>query len=155
MRFLEIVVLSGIDGKSDIVTLKKGVLSIVHSFYESSNELSDVDKKKMIIETAAKLIKDDINSLKSSREYYPSCTDISSTPKNLEFLPDSLKMLLVNMLPGNSDTKIASIGLSIVQCCRPKGVLAPLQIGLGVQLHHHFESRFLIDTLNSLGFSCS
>lgn len=33
-------------------------------------------------------------------------------------------------------------------------VVAPLQIGLGIQMHHHFGSRFLIDRLYNLGF-CS
>ena len=31
----------------------------------------------------------------------------------------------------------------------------PLQIGLGVQLHHHYASRILIDTLHKHGFCCS
>ena len=30
-----------------------------------------------------------------------------------------------------------------------------LQVGLGVQLHHHFASRFLIDSLHQHGFCCS
>jgi len=30
-----------------------------------------------------------------------------------------------------------------------------LQIGLGVQMHHHFQSKFLIESLNSHGFCCS
>ncbi|KAJ8358218.1 hypothetical protein AAFF_G00022320 [Aldrovandia affinis] len=51
--------------------------------------------------------------------------------------------------------KTASIGQAIMQATRPKVILAPLQIGLGVQLHHHFASRFLIDTLHQLGFCCS
>ena len=38
---------------------------------------------------------------------------------------------------------------------RPSALLAPLQIGLAVQMHHHFASRFLVDTLNKLGFCSS
>ncbi len=34
-------------------------------------------------------------------------------------------------------------------------ILAPHQLGLGIQLHHHFASKYLIDTLNTHGFSCS
>ena len=34
-------------------------------------------------------------------------------------------------------------------------LIAPLQIGLGVQLHHHFASKFLIDTLYNMGFCIS
>ena len=34
-------------------------------------------------------------------------------------------------------------------------MLAPLQLGLAVQMHHHFASRFLVDTLSSHGFCSS
>ena len=40
--------------------------------------------------------------------------------------------------------KIASIGQAIMQAARPQVLLAPLQFGLGVQMHHHFRSCFLI-----------
>ena len=51
--------------------------------------------------------------------------------------------------------KIASIGQAIIQAVRPRVLLAPLQIGLAVQLHHHYASRFLVDSLHHLGFCCS
>jgi hypothetical protein len=34
-------------------------------------------------------------------------------------------------------------------------LIVPLQIGLAVQMHHTFGSMFLIDSLNSCGFSSS
>ena len=52
-------------------------------------------------------------------------------------------------------TKVAAIGQAIMQATRPRVLLAPLQVGLGVQLHHHYASRFLFDTLYKLGFCCS
>ena len=51
--------------------------------------------------------------------------------------------------------KIASIGQAIMQAARPRVLLAPLQFGLGVQMHYHFGSRFLIDALHCHGFSCA
>ena len=51
--------------------------------------------------------------------------------------------------------KIAAIGQAIMQAARPRVLLAPLQFGLGVQMHHHFASRFLIDSLHKHGFCCS
>ena len=33
--------------------------------------------------------------------------------------------------------------------------MPPLQLGLGVQLHHHFASKVLIQSVNRLGFCCS
>lgn len=52
-------------------------------------------------------------------------------------------------------TKISAIGQAIIQATRPRIVMAPLQIGLGIQMHHHFGSQFLIDTLYNLGFCLS
>ena len=51
--------------------------------------------------------------------------------------------------------KTASIGQAIVQVTQPRVVLTPLQLGLGVQLHHHFRSKFLLDTFHGHGFCCS
>ncbi|KAK3713979.1 hypothetical protein QZH41_005649 [Actinostola sp. cb2023] len=51
--------------------------------------------------------------------------------------------------------KLASVGQTIVQAVRPRVILAPLQLGLAVQMHHHFASKFLIDSLNSHGFCAS
>ncbi len=43
-----------------------------------------------------------------------------------------------------------------MQGTQPRRILASLQVGLGVQLHHHFASRFqTIDTLNKYGLCCS
>ncbi|VDI23197.1 Hypothetical predicted protein [Mytilus galloprovincialis] len=42
-----------------------------------------------------------------------------------------------------------------MQATRPRSLIAPLQLGLGVQMHHHFGSKFLLDTLYQLGFSSS
>lgn len=44
-----------------------------------------------------------------------------------------------------------------MQSARPRISICPMQIGLGVQLHHHFASKFkvLIDTLYSFGFCSS
>ena len=50
---------------------------------------------------------------------------------------------------------MSSIGQAIMQATRPSVVLPPLQLGLGVQLHHHFASRFLINSLHLHGFCCS
>ena len=55
----------------------------------------------------------------------------------------------------NSGTKITSIGQAIIQAARPRVLIASLQIGVAVQMHHHFGSEFFIDSLNSHGFCSS
>lgn len=52
----------------------------------------------------------------------------------------------------NNDFKVSSIGEAIK---RPRTLVSPLQIGLEVQLHHSFASRFFVPTLNSLGICYS
>ena len=42
---------------------------------------------------------------------------------------------------------------AIIQNIRPRTVIAPLQIGLAVQMYYHFKSRYLVNALHSLGFS--
>ena len=67
----------------------------------------------------------------------------------------TLRLLLRTMFAGKeTDIKLASIGQSIMQAIRSRAILAPLHIGLGVQMHH-FASRCLIDTLREHGFSSS
>lgn len=106
-----------------------------------------------IIKTAAKLIRDDIKSVMTSHELYP---DMMSEEENVNFLPESLRLLLEALFVGkNVRTKTASIGQAVIQAARPQVLLALLQIGLGIQVHHHFASRFLIDSFHKLGFSCS
>ena len=51
--------------------------------------------------------------------------------------------------------KVAPIGQAITQSVRPRILNMPLQLGLGVQMHRQFGSRFLIDTLNELCFCSS
>ena len=53
------------------------------------------------------------------------------------------------------DTYVAFIGQSIMQRARPRGLLCPLQLGLGVQMKGMFQSSFSIDELSAAGFSIS
>lgn len=86
---------------------------------------------------------------------YPQ-TDKLSLESSLEYLHPSLRLMLQHLLVGkDTRQKQASIGQAIIQGTRPRTVLAPLQIGLAVQMHHHFRSRFLIDNLFALGFCSS
>lgn len=99
-----------------------------------------------MIETAAKLIKADIMSLEYSKAVCPSSVDINSE-QNIVFVPDSLQTLLRALFSQNdSSVKDASVCQAIIQASRPRTLIAPLQIALSVQMHHHFGSRFLLDT---------
>ena len=49
----------------------------------------------------------------------------------------------------------AAIGQAIMQNTQPRAILAPLQVGLGVQVHHLTGSKILADQLHSFGFHSS
>ena len=114
-------------------------------------------EKARIIETVAKLIKSDLKNLDVSSDNYPSSDEMSSTEQALGFIPFHLQLFLRKLFVGKDvNLKLASIGQGIIQAARPRVILAPLQLGLAVQMHHHFASKqFLIDSRHSHGFCSS
>ena len=91
-----------------------------------------------------------------SKETYPLSSDMSSVEIAISFLSESLILLLDTLIIGvDKKLKIASIGQAIMQATRPRVLIAPLQLGLAVQMHHHFGSRFLIDSLHRHRFYSS
>ena len=109
-----------------------------------------------IFKTAAKLIKSDIRSVNQIKDSYASCHELSSVEEAVSFLPESLQLMLSTSFTFKGEqVKLASIGQAIMQATRPREISAPLQVGLGIQLHHHFASKFRIDSLNKHEFCCS
>ena len=105
---------------------------------------------------AADLIKTDIKSKDIFKSFYPVPGEISSLDENCAFLPKTLYLFLRTIFDEKcAERKIASIGQAIIQAARPRVLIAPLQIGLAVQMHHHYGFKFLIDSLNSHGFCFS
>ena len=142
------IIIAEINGKADVVTFLTTASTILQEYHKQRKDGLDTESEKMcIIETAAKLIKCDIKSIKCDRDWYPVIRE--HIQESLRFLPDSLVKLLDGiLLSKNSKLKTATIGQTIMQGARPRVIIAPLQIGLAVQLHHHYASRFLIDTLS-------
>lgn len=137
-----------------MVTFQKTVTSILHEFHEGSKK-DDKDKDRLIM-AAAELLKTDIRSVEQENNFYPNSIEMSSLQKTLEYVPQSLQLFLHTLFTGkDKDLKVSSLGQAMMQATRPRGLLAPLQLGLGVQMHHHFASKFLVDSLYNLGFSCS
>ncbi len=109
-----------------------------------------------IIHTAAKLIRSDIKSMNSLCDNYPSTEQMADSGAALKYLPDTLQAFLQVLFTGkNTEMKRASVGQAIMQGTRPRIILAPLQFGLALEMHHTFSSRFIVDTLNKHGFGCS
>ncbi len=108
----------------------------------------------MIIEPAEKLIKQEIKYVSKQKDTYPQIKDLT-IESALEYLPPCLNNLLTNLITQNRDRKIARFDQAIIQSCQPISLLASLQIGLGIHMHHMYQSKMLVDVLSNLGFSCS
>ena len=154
-HFGDRIVITNNNGKNDVVTFLTTASSILQEHYQKPKSGNYEEEKIRIIKAAAYLIKNDIKicTSNSANEFFPS---IESDLEVLEFLPNSLKVLLQSMFVGKSENfKVASIGQAIMQHVRPKAIIAPLQLGLAVQMHQHFASKFLIESLNRHGFCAS
>ncbi|VDH98232.1 Hypothetical predicted protein [Mytilus galloprovincialis] len=148
------ILITELNGKPNVVTFRQTASTIIHNFYkESQLKKSDEDSKLFLLKTAAALIKSEIRSMPVDKNYYPSNNDILSHEKHI---PESLAVFL-NILFSEKDAslKISSIGQAIMQATRPRLVIEPLQLGLAIQMHHMFGSRFLVDTLSNMGFCSS
>ena len=112
------VLITNVHGKADVVTFKTTAAAILDTFYQAPKETNPEAEKLRIIDTASKLIKNDIKlSVPPSRpSVYPVAEDISDLEQNLAFIPMSLRLLLGNIFSEKkADLKIASVGQAIVQ----------------------------------------
>ncbi|CAC5391483.1 unnamed protein product [Mytilus coruscus] len=149
------IVIVEINGKPDAVTFKMTASEILHEFYNQPKD-EDIQVKQNRLIAAAKLILNDIKRIPTNKEVYPDPSILSSIIANQEFLPATLRTFLTTLLKSTtSDIKIYSVGQGVMQTTRPRVIMAPLQVGLGIQLHHHFSSKYLIDVLHTLGFCSS
>ena len=119
-------------------------------------KLSEADLKNIVLDSAAEILRNDIMMEIECHQKDYEFEEITSEEKCCRYLPKTLYNFLKKVFGGKEkELKIASIGQAIVQATRPKTVIAPLQIGLSIQIHHIFPSRLIIDIINSLGFCSS
>ena len=136
-----------------VVTVKETAANILQQFKDSPQTDDEETEKRNIVRAAARLMKADIKNIDTCRDFYPDPSEVRSLEKTVTYVPQSLRILLQETFSGKScDLKVASIGQSIVQLTRLRAIVAPIQYGLAVQMHQHFGSRFLVDSLHSHGF---
>ena len=136
--------------------MKGTAASVLKDFYEKP-KLDDAETEKMrVIKTAASLINDDIKTVVQDKDIYPTSLSMSTVEASAAFIPESLQLFLKTRFVGTSkELKVCSLGQAIMQATRSRILTAPLQLGLAVDMHSSFASRFLIDSLNALGFCSS
>ena len=171
--FNDEIIVTTINGHSNVVTFVEKASKIIKDYKDNSAKLSEQhetsklteeeEKAKLqlekirIVEAAAKIIRSDVKIMESSKEFYPSPDEVESMSENMKYMPETLKHFLSTTFNSKDrpTVPIASIGQAIMQAIRPRAIIAPLKIALGVLLHKNFASRFLIDLLYELGFTSS
>jgi hypothetical protein len=152
------VVRSNNQYEDTLVYLNDSVQSILQKFYQQEKTVDAQVQKKRLIKAAADIIRSEIKDIHQDKEYYFGFQDLE-IEKSKDFVPEALLLLLNGISTRNvkdtaKDLAHASIGQAIVQMARPRTIMTPLQLSLGVEIHHRTGSRFLVDLLHKLGF-CS
>lgn len=148
------IVVTEINGKANVVTFRKTANNILHEFHcKQAKDNSSSSEKRKVLAAAAAFLKTDIKLIQTS-DTYPDFS-IVDEESMISFLPESLLTFLETLCAKSTRIKVASLGQAIIQAARPRVLQTPLQIGLGIQLHSHFASRYLIDTLHEHGYTSS
>lgn len=105
------VIITEINGKPNVITLRKTATSILHDFHQKQNASDPESEKMNIIKAAASLIKSDIKSKIGTKTEYPSVSDVESLECNEHYLPDSLRLFLNSLISTcNHSLKLSAIG---------------------------------------------
>ena len=76
-HFGDSIIQTEINGKSNVVTFRNKAKAVLHEFY--SHQKADPETEKLrIVQTAAKLIRDDIKAVETSHRVYPACIELES-----------------------------------------------------------------------------
>ena len=138
-HFGQRIVISSSKQMPNVVTFHNTVKSIIQEFYDQPKDADDEQEKERIIKAAAKLIKTEIKNMDVPNNHYPTTDQFSSVQAAVSFVPELLQTFLKDLITAKDiQLKLASLGQALIQAARPRSILAPLQLGLAVQLHHLF-----------------
>ena len=131
-HFGERLIQTEINGKPNVVTFRTTARVVLQDYYskQQQQKQNTAEEKIKLVRAAAKLIKEDIKAIETAHEVYPHCNDLTSQEAGIEYLPNTLRVLLEELFAGKKDgVKMASIGQAMMQATRPRVLLAPLQLG--------------------------
>ena len=88
------IIITEINGKPNVMTFRSTAKAVLQDFYQQGKMEADADVEKIrVVETAAKLIKNDIKVIETSNTAYPTCEEMASEDACINFLPETLRCL--------------------------------------------------------------
>ena len=95
------IIITKINGKPNVVTFHSTAKAVLQDFYQQGKMKSDVEAEKVrVVETAAKLIRNDIKAMEISNTAYPICEEMASEDGCINFLPETFRVLLEKLISG-------------------------------------------------------
>jgi len=101
-----------------------------------------------VVIASAKLIKAQIRDMTSDMSKYPVTSDFHDVASSRQFILNAFIKYIVY-----DDLKQVALNHCLIHAGRPRSIIAPILLGLGVSLDHKFGSEELLNT-SSLGFVC-
>ena len=144
-RYQEKIYFTTQERRTDVLWFQDMSASIIRGNHDNTQD----DDMTKVINTVVKLIKNDISLLEIERSAYPSITEMIDPDRQLELVPESVKLLLRPLL--KSDIKVAFWGQNLIRCSRPRSGVVSLPLRFALQLDHQFGSKWLLNKLHSFG----
>ena len=139
-------------GRKDVVCFSEMCSFIVsQKWYNDKKDASVADKSERIVLAAAKLIAAQIRETDFDKVWYPSTAEMVS--ESSAVIPTLLQMFLSSLI--TCRLKQRSLGQAIVQAARPRSVIAPLLLGLALDIDLQHGSESLTNKLSHLGMCMS
>jgi hypothetical protein len=103
------------------------------------------DESQKMVVAAARLLKDSIRRQQFDTDVYPEPSDVGDLSKCKTWLPTLLRIFVEELFA--DEVKQVSLGQSIVQSVKPRAVIFPLLLGVGLELDLKFRCKWLVDHL--------
>ncbi len=111
------------------------IASILDKYYKEQLKNKDISERNteaekiLILETAATILRSDIEKIEVDKKIYDVFENISSSKESLSYLPISLQIFLSKLfLSKGSEKLIFSLGQALMQATFPRNIIAPLQV---------------------------
>ena len=99
------IIITEINGKPNVVTFHSTAKAVLQDFYQQEKMEPDADVEKIrVVETAAKLIRNEFKAIETSNTAYPTCEEMASEDACINLIQETLRVFLEKLIVGKPYT---------------------------------------------------